>query len=257
MPGQDAPPTRSRRLPCAALAVAASVVAFSPGLALAQSLVGSKASLDRQNRIAREHDFTYIQTPARVRWFVDHGYLVKVEPNSDFTLHGVSFPYARPEVAMFVRRLAGEYRRACGEKLVVTSLTRPTTRQPSNASDRSVHPTGMAVDLRYSRNKTCRAWLEGVLESLEATRVLEATREHYPVHYHVAVFPDEYAAYVDHIEAQHAAAAQDLLAYKVKTGDSLWAIAHSHGITVDALRAVNQLDSSRIYAGQVIDVPAG
>ena len=249
MPGLDAPSTRNLRLPTTALAVAASLVAFSPNLALAQSLRGSKASLDRQNRIAHEHDFTYIDTPARVRSFVQHGYLVKVEPTSDFTLHGVSFPYARPEVVTFIHRLAGQYR------LVVTSLTRPTTRQPSNASDRSVHPTGMAVDLRYSRNKSCRTWLEGVLESLEAMRVLEATRERYPVHYHVAVFPQEYAAYVDRLNATQVAETQDRLAYRVRSGDSLWAIARSHGTTVSQLRAVNQLAGSRIYVGQVLDVP--
>ena len=37
----------------------------------------------------------------------------------------VSFPFARPEVELFVQRLSGQYRRACGEQLVVTSLTRP------------------------------------------------------------------------------------------------------------------------------------
>jgi len=255
MPGLDAPPTRTRQVHAAALAVAASMVALSPSLARAQSLRGSTASLDIQNRVAREHDFTFIDTPKRVRWFVDHDYLVKVEPTADFTLHGVSFPYARPEVAVFVRRLAGQYRRACGEKLVVTSLTRPTTRQPRNASERSVHPTGMAVDLRYSRNKSCRTWLEGVLKSLEATRVLEATRERYPVHYHVAVFPKEYTAYVDRLNARQAAEVQDRLAYRVRSGDSLWAIAHSHHTTVDELRAANRLDGSRIYVGQVLDVP--
>lgn len=255
MPGLDSPSTRSRRLPTTALAVAASIVAFSPSLALAQSLRGSKASLDRQNRVAREHDFTFIKTPARVRWFVDHDYLVEVDPTADFKLHGVSFPYARPEVAMFVRRLAGQYRHACGEKLVVTSLTRPTSRQPRNASDRSVHPTGMAVDLRYSRKKSCRTWLEGVLKSLEATRVLEATRERYPVHYHVAVFPKEYSAYVGRLNASEAVRAQDRLAYRVRSGDSLWAIARSHNTTVDELRTANRLNSSRIYVGQVLDVP--
>src|SRR5690606_11900856 len=65
----------------------------------AQSLRGSPVSLDLQNRMAREHDYTYIETPQRVQYFVEQGWLVRVRPTEDFTLHAVSFPYARPEVA--------------------------------------------------------------------------------------------------------------------------------------------------------------
>lgn len=167
--------------------------------ASAQSLRGSTASLDLQNRIARQHDFTYIDTPSRVRYFADQGWLVRVDPSGDFDLHAVSYPYARPEVDLFIRRLSSQYRSACGEPLVVTSLTRPTTRQPRNASDRSVHPTGMALDIRYSWNRNCRKWLEGVLTSLERQGVLEATLERHPRHYHVALFPSQYVGYVDRI----------------------------------------------------------
>jgi len=146
-------------------------VALSAAPASSQSLRGSAASLDLQNRVARQHDFTFIDTSERVRRFASMGLLVRLRPGRDFELHSVSFPYSRPEVALFVERLSGQYRAACGEQLVVTSLTRPTTRQPRNASSRSVHPTGMAVDLRYSRNRNCRVWLERVLTQLEATGV--------------------------------------------------------------------------------------
>jgi hypothetical protein len=233
-------------------------LAPAPTAVAAQSLQGSAASLDIQNRIAREHDFTYIDTPSRVQVFADNGWLVRVRPTGDLVLDNeVSYPYARPEVALFVRRLATQYRAACGEKLVVTSLTRPLSRQPTNASDRSVHPTGMAVDLRYSTNRNCRAWLESVLTSLEKLRVLEATRERRPVHYHVAIFPREYAAYVERLETQTRERLGDRLAYTVQRGDSLWEIARSHGTSVEDLRAANGLATSRIYAGQVIDVPVG
>jgi hypothetical protein len=163
-----------------------------------QSLRGSPSSLDRQNRVARQHDFTYIETPDRVRFFANQGWLVPIESSGDFIVkNDVSFPYARPEVQLFARRLGSQYRRACGEPLVVTSLTRPTNRQPRNASDRTVHPTGMALDLRYSWNTACRNWLEGVLTSLERQGVLEATLERSPRHYHVAIFPDQYSRYVE------------------------------------------------------------
>ena len=222
--------------------------------AFAQSLRGSAASLDRQNSVARQHDYTFIDTGDRVEYFASKGWLVRIRPNRNFQLHAVSFPYARPEVSLFVERLSQQYRAACGEQLVVTSLTRPTTRQPRNASERSVHPTGMAIDLRYSRNRNCRNWLEGVLGSLEGSGVLEATRERSPAHYHVALFPQQYASYVVGITTRSA----DRIAqidYKVRSGDSLWTIARRHGTTVDNLKRTNGLRGSRIYAGQVLELP--
>lgn len=239
--------------------MAATFLAGARGLD-AQSLRGSPASLDRQTESARLHDFTYLDTSQRVLYFAEKGWLVRIRPNSDFTLHAVSFPYARPEVATFLQRLAAQYRAACGEQLVVTSLTRPTTRQPRNASGRSVHPTGMAVDLRYSSNRTCRSWLEGVLLDLESTGVVEATRERYPAHYHIAVFPRQYMAYVDGLVSRQAtrvaqATPLNKAKYKVRSGDSLWTIARTHGLSVEELRAVNSIRGNRIYAGQVLELP--
>ena len=230
-----------------------------PGAVQGQSLRGSAASLDRQERSARTHDFTYLKSPTQVEGFIKSGYLVQVRPNRDFDLHGVSYPFSRPEVRTFVLRLSSQYRRACGEKLVVTSLTRPLSRQPRNASDRSVHPTGMALDIRRSNSRSCRSWLEGVLLSLEGSRVLEATRESRPPHYHIAVYPQPYARYV---EAQNSPAAQTRMAsaqieeYRVRNGDSLWDIAKAHGTTVDRLKQENNLRGSRIYAGQLLKVPS-
>lgn len=257
------------------------ILACHPHVAAAQSLKGSRSSVDRQARAAVEHDFTFLTTGQRVREFADKGFLVRVRPGADVELHGVSYPYARPEVALFVERLGSQYHAACGERLVVTSLTRPTTRQPRNASERSVHPTGMALDIRYARSASCRKWLEGVLLSLEKQGVVEATRERFPPHYHVAVFPRQYRAYVDGLAkggttrvasaaptraastaptrvASAASPAESTVApYRVRRGDSLWTIARAHGTTVDELRSRNNLRNSRIFAGQVLEVPRG
>ena len=223
----------------------------------AQSLRGSRSSMDRQNRIAREHDYTYIETPARVRFFAERGWLVPVASTRDFVVKGdVSFPYARPEVELFAQRLGRQYRRACGEPLVVTSLTRPANRQPRNASDRSVHPTGMAMDIRYPWDRACRRWLEDVLTSLERQGVLEATLERSPRHYHVAVFPRQYAGYVETLVAR-GLGGPEVQEYRVRRGDSLWKIARAHGTTVDELREYNGISGNRIFVGQVIDVPQG
>lgn len=240
-----------------------------PGVVEAQSLRGSPASLDLQNRVAHQHDFTYLSNPAQVKKFVDLNLLVPVPGNSSYRLHAVSFPYARPEAKLFIERLAAQYRNACGEKLVVTSLTRPRNRQPRNASSRSVHPTGMAIDLRRSRKASCRSWLERTLLSLENQGVLEATRENYPPHYHVTVFPAPYEQYVATLikraaspQVRLAAADTDAVAettsdsYEVSSGDTLWGIARRAGVSVAELKAMNGLVSGDIYAGQVIAVPA-
>lgn len=227
-----------------------SLVVAGPGPLAAQSLRGSKASLDLQNRVAAEHDFTYLGSRAQMQRFVEAGYLVRVRSNGDYRLKRESPAYARPEVVLFIERLGKQYHRACGQQLVVTSLTRPKSRQPRNASSRSVHPTGMAVDLRRTNNRGCRGWLEGTLLYLEGEGVIEATRESRPPHYHIAVFPDQYARYV---EAR--AGLPPPNTYRVQRGDSLWVIARRTGSSVPQLLAANGLKGSRIYAGQVLRIP--
>ena len=186
--------------------VALPAEAFASGA----TLRGSRSAMERQNRIARENDFTFLRTPAQVRHFVAEGRLVPLEGNSNYRVAGVSFPYARPEVALFVSRLAAQYRESCGEQLVVTSATRPEARQPRNSSPLSVHPAGMAVDLRIPQTTRCRAVLEGTLLALEDRAVLDVTRERRPPHYHVAVFTSEYSNYVAGILADSTAAAAEL-----------------------------------------------
>lgn len=169
---------------------------FTAGLAGDAGLGGSMSSMRRQYAVAKKNDYTFLRTPAQVRAFVREDRLEALESNEYLLVNKVSFPYARPEVKLFVERLARQYHAATGERLVVTSLTRPLSRQPRNAHDLSVHPAGMAVDLRIPGNARSRAWLESTLLSLEARELLDATRERRPPHYHVAVFPDRYTSYV-------------------------------------------------------------
>lgn len=172
------------------------------------TLRGSRGSMERQHQVARAHDYTFLRSPAQVRDFVEAGRLVEVQGNADYQVaRGVSFPYARQELLTFVERLSEQYRDACGERLVITSLTRPTSRQPGNSHPLSVHPAGMAVDLRISDRTACRSWLEGTLLSLEERELLDVTRERSPPHYHVAVFPEPYMAHVQRLESEDSAAA--------------------------------------------------
>lgn len=247
-------------LSAAALAALAACLVAAAS-AHAQSLRGSRISMDRQNLQARNHDFTFLDTPGDVYRFVEEGYLVRLPGNGDYELkRGVPFPFARPALKLFVERLGRQYRAACREPLVVTSLTRPRSRQPRNASSRSVHPTGMAVDLRVSWSSRCRAWIEGVFLSLEAEGVLDANREYHPPHYHVALFPDPYARYVARVEAagsdESTEAAAAAARYIVRRGDNLWRIASRYGTSVERLKATNGIRSSRIQPGQVLEIPA-
>ena len=238
--------------------VCATAVAH-PGEVLAQSLSGSPASLEQQNRQAWRHDFTYLRESSQVQRFVDAGLLVRVRNREDYVLKDVSFPFTRPEVKLFVERLSGQYRRACGEQLVVTSLTRPRSHQPRNASPDSVHPTGMALDLRRPRNSACRRWIEDTLLYLEGQMILDATLERGPPHYHVAVFPRDYAAYVAGRTGQPASevatGAAGSVTYQVRRRDTLWRISQRYGTTPSALRRANRLESSLIHPGQILTIP--
>lgn len=243
---------------CRSLAVIFLVLSTAAPLLRAQSLQGSRSSLLRQNAAAREHDFTYLRTSSGVHDFVKRGLLVRLRGDSNYKLASgyVSFPYARPEVKLFIERLSSQYRAACGERLVVTSLTRPISRQPPNASHLSVHPTGMAVDLRRSSRASCRNWLEDTLLTLEGRDVLEATRERYPPHYHVTLFPDDYQRYLGKKGVQRARSSGGSQKYRVGRGDSLWSIAKRHGVSVTGIKEVNGIRSSSIKAGQVLAIPS-
>jgi len=255
----------SRPFPGArALLLAAGALIASHLEVSGQSLNGSPASLDLQNAQAQRHGFSILRTPQQVREFVNSGYLVPVLANADMGLHQVSFPYARPEVRVFLERLASQYRGACGEKLVVTSLTRPTSNQPPNASVRSVHPTGMAVDLRRPANNQCRQWLESTLLSLEAAGVLDATYERNPPHYHVAVFPQPYSNYLaSRTEnaalliqaAQNSSAEMRVISHVVARGESLTALSSRYNVPIARIRAENGIQGDRLTVGQELRIP--
>lgn len=164
--------------------------------AIAGELDGSRKAVNKAHMVARRDDFTFLRSAAHVREFVKAERLETVRSSKDVLLANVSFPYVRPAVKAFIERLGEQYRAATGERLVVTSLTRPISRQPRNASRLSVHPVGIAVDLRIPKNKAHRKWLEQTLLALEDQVVLDVTKERSPAHYHVAVFPREYERYV-------------------------------------------------------------
>lgn len=250
------------------------------GLVQAQTLMGSAASMEKQYQLARSYGFNFINAASEVQRNVNSRQLVRVNPDRYMDLHAVSYPYAVSETKLFLGRLSAQYYSACGEKLVVTSLLRPRNRQPANASVRSVHPTGMAVDLRIPAKQKCRSWLENTLVSLEKERVLDVTRERYPPHYHVAVYAKQYETRVASIygsnfgqpvtelrsqperevtevtvASRSAARTATQPTYIVRKGDSLSKIADRTGVSVPQLRSANGLRGNLINAGQKLRIP--
>jgi hypothetical protein len=255
-----------------ALLVLLAALGMGAAPAAAQSLNGSRSSIDRMYQQARNQDLTFYRTGTGVRGAARDGDLVRMSGNEDYRLSGVSYPYALPSARMFVQRLGAQYRDRCGERLVITSAARPTSLRLVNSADRSVHPTGMAVDIRKPRGRACLAWLRQTLLSLEAQGVIEATEEHRPPHFHVAVFPTQYRRYVNNADggddgdsgrsatrvASRAggSTSSSRATYRVRQGDSLWEIARRNDTTVDRLRAANDMRSNRIVPGQILIIPA-
>ena len=252
--------------------LASAAAAVCPSAASAQSLRGSRESVDRMYTRAVENELHFYRTSQGVRTAAKRGTMVRLESGRYMELARVSFPWALETTAQWVEDFAPRYHEACGERLVVTSATRPSTRQPRNSVERSVHPTGMAVDLRKPRDGRCLRWLRNALVDLEDTGVIEATEEFHPAHFHVAVYPDAMrerererqeptvmrSASLARSSDEQAARNADArtASYEIRAGDTLWDVARRHGTTVAQIRSLNNLwSSSVVRPGQQIKLP--
>ena len=199
---------RSRRIASMVAMVAIASIATA-NVGYAGGLAGSHDSMVRQHEAAVELDYRFVKSSTDVAKLVAAGALEHAAPDDNVELSGVSYPYTRAETWSFVERLAKAYRDATDARLVVTSLTRPTSAQPRNASPLSVHPAGMAVDLRIPSDSAGLAWLEKTLLAMEDAGAIDVTREHHPAHLHIAVFPDAFRAWAareDSVDAVRAEA---------------------------------------------------
>ena len=154
--------------------------------AAAQSLRGSSASVNRMYTGALTSELEFMPTKKSLFEAVRDGELVPLHLSNDVDLERVKYPYVLPRTKDFVVSFAKKYHASCGERLVVTSAARPSVEQPRNASPKSVHPTGMAVDFRKPSG-ACLKYMRAELLAMEKSGMLEATEERHPVHFHVAV----------------------------------------------------------------------
>jgi len=292
-----------RRIPSTSLAVAAIALVASAHALHAQRRVrprfpselhGSQESVQKMWDFATMHGLTFYRTPRDIDQAVSDGKLVPLDGDASYALtQGVGFSYATREAKQFVVSFAPQYAAACGAPLVVTSAARPTSRQPRNSNPYSVHPTGIAVDIRRPPAGSCQTWLRNALAELEEQGYVEATEERHPVHLHVAVLtePGKIAALPpldvsmiaaspgraprrDADAASRAATPAVPVSnsagsagssdgsvirggtYRVRTGDTLWDVARRSGVSVEALARANRRSQRDVLkAGTVLKVP--
>jgi hypothetical protein len=139
-------------------------------------------------RRAQRGGLDFYETSTEVKRAVVRGELLPLGGNANYDVHNIRTPYVRPETKSFILALAKDYRRACGQEMVVTSAVRPMSRKLVNGSSMTVHPTGIAVDLRKPSGR-CLTWLRRTLLAAERRGAIEATEERHPPHFHVAVLP--------------------------------------------------------------------
>jgi hypothetical protein len=195
-------------------ALAAAVVVVSlAGVTLGATLRGSPGAMREQHSVALQHGLDFYRTAGEIREAAARGDLVPLEGDETYEVADfVSHPYVQPEARLFVERLARQYHEACGQQLVVTSATRAIDEQPWNAHRLSVHPTGMAVDFRVSMEAECREFMEAAMLGMEARGLINGIREFRPPHYHIAIYPYQYAAYAAERIAEEEAEAARLAA---------------------------------------------
>jgi hypothetical protein len=229
----------------------------------AQSLRGSRSSVDRMYTRAVSNDLDFFRTSTSLMEAVKSGELKLIAVTSDLDLDEVTYPYLLPSTLAWTNALAKRHRAACGERLIVTSATRPRREQPRNASPKSVHPTGMAVDFRRPTGQ-CLTWLRSELLAMERAGTIEATEERRPPHFHIAVLrqtADPPRAIVAETRTAPAATGNDARAndgtaaarptsYVVRKGDTLSEIAQRFGTTTRRLQSLNSLNGTRIRIGQ-------
>jgi LysM repeat protein len=234
-----------------------------------ESLRGSKASVEKMYDFAQRYRYPFYLTPTTLDDAIAKQKLVPLTGDENYELtRGVGFSYATVEARDFITQFAPQYLAACGVPLTVTSAARPMSRQPRNANPHSVHPTGIAVDIRRPYPGPCLTWVRNALAQLEERGFVEATEEHHPVHLHIAVLRAPGARFTlpdltngvrvarqpttpvitpvttatANGDVSLAAATNDWArtrVYVVRDGDTLWDVAQKTGVSVNALARVN------------------
>lgn len=153
----------------------------------AVSLVGGETTTSlQQYEYAKQQNLSIMETEATYQHAILRGYFVPL--TSPYLVVLAKREYVLPSTAKFVHELAAAYyETGCGQ-LVVTSAGRLTTERPTNGSPYSVHPAGMAVDVRTKYiPPECADWLRAYISEREGKLEVDGTQEYHPEHLHVVV----------------------------------------------------------------------
>jgi hypothetical protein len=158
-----------------------------PWPADAVSLVGGCQTTSKQQlQYAKGRQLPLMTTVAEYKERIASGYFVPFEGPYLHVL--ADRPYALPSTVAFVTEMSVAYKAAGCGKLVVRDALRLTTERPKNGSIHSVHPAGMAVDIRVQYIKSeCADWLRSYVRLKEAAGKVDGTHELKPEHLHVVV----------------------------------------------------------------------
>jgi hypothetical protein len=153
----------------------------------AVSLVGGcQTTSEQQLQYARGNQLPLITTVAQYHERIASGQFVLFEGPHLQVL--AKRPYALPSTVAFIAEMSVAYNAAGCGKLVVRDALRLTTERPLNGSMHSVHPAGMAVDIRMQYIKSeCGDWLRSYVRLKEAAGKVDGTHELKPEHLHVVV----------------------------------------------------------------------
>jgi hypothetical protein len=183
--------------------IVATPVAPSPfweGLDGRASLTGGEITTSRGQFEYADRMAIPVITTGNQYHYVASGRLTLLEGPNLRMKSGDVVPYVLPETKNFIVRLAFEYGQVgCGELTITSALRAVDGEMPSAASSYSVHPRGMAADVRVSGiSERCEAWLNAYLLTKETEMVIDATREHWKIvrgqkvpnpHFHIVAVP--------------------------------------------------------------------
>ena len=162
------------------------------------SLIGSAASLQKQNKQADNEKLTRIVDDPMLERFKKSAFLVHLPEFEGLKIDArldEKWRWCRPWVEKFLVDTAYLHFTAFNAPLQINSAVRTIKRQAEisvsnqNASKESVHPTGSVIDiakLNLTRNQI--AWMRQYLLLLEKLGYIEATEEHWQHVFHVMVF---------------------------------------------------------------------
>lgn len=151
------------------------------------SLVGGcQTTSEQQFQYALKQNLTPVTTAAEYADRIARGQFVRLEGPHLLVL--AKRPYALPSTVAFMMELSAAYHATgCGQ-VIVKDAVRLVSERPPNGSIHSVHPSGMAVDIRVRYIKpACADWLRMYVRQKEAVGAVDATHELHPEHLHIVV----------------------------------------------------------------------